>query len=94
MVPMTIYQHVRLTNKTHFDINEETLQRPVWIVYRQVIIQLLHEQQFLGKNQISGHFGVILYVANEVCDRDIELLDLTSQIYTRVAEIQVRYNKG
>lgn len=62
-------------------VDEEALHRPEWVVYGEVVVEVLHQQQFVGQNDVHRLVPVPFDVVHELADGHVKLLHLARQVH-------------
>lgn len=65
------------------DVDEKALDGPEWIVHGQIVVELLHEEQLIGQNDVHGFDAIAFDVGHELTDGHIELFRFARQIHAR-----------
>lgn len=64
-------------------VDKESFHRSVRVVDRQVVLQLLHQQEFIIEDDTARLFPVAFHVRHELIHGHIKLLHFACQVHTR-----------
>lgn len=65
---------------SRLDVNEKSFDGPERIVNRELVVELLHEQQFIVENDVHCLVAVAFDVVAELLDRHVELFDFAGEV--------------
>lgn len=66
----------------YLKINKQPLQGSEWIVHSEMVVQLIHQQQFKPQDDVRKLLPISLQIADKLSDGDVELLHLAGQVHT------------